>query len=74
LLEFFPDGLTTAEVALLLADGPDPAPDHAFAELLLAEIVEAGAATREPLGGSALWTPRRRVTAGVGPDATRAHI
>ena len=74
LLEFFPDGLTTAEVALLLADGPDPVPDYALAELLLAEIVEAGAATREPLGGSALWTLEQPLAAGAGSDAKRAQV
>jgi hypothetical protein len=55
LLEFFPAGLTTAEVALLLADGPDPLPDTARTEQLLDELAEAGVATREPIGGSALW-------------------
>ena len=34
LLDFFHHGLTTAEVALLLADGPDPLPDPEVAELL----------------------------------------
>ena len=74
LLEFFPDGLTTAEVALLLADGPDPVPDYALAELLLAESVEAGAATREPLGSSALWTLSQPLASGAGSPATHAHV
>jgi protein-disulfide isomerase-like protein with CxxC motif len=55
LLEFFPAGLTTAEVALLLADGPDPIPDLALTESLLAELVEDGRASRLPLGEGSLW-------------------
>ena len=74
MLEFFPDGLTTAEVALLLADGPDPVPDYALTEMLLAEIVDAGTATCEPLGGSALWTLEQPLAAGAGPDANRAQV
>jgi 2-hydroxychromene-2-carboxylate isomerase len=55
LLERFPDGLTTAEVAALLADGPDPVPDFEAAERELEELVGHGAATRAPLGHDALW-------------------
>jgi hypothetical protein len=55
LLECFPDGLTTVEVALLLADGPDPVPDRDAAERALVELVAEGAATRTPLGQDALW-------------------
>jgi protein-disulfide isomerase-like protein with CxxC motif len=51
LLEFFPGGLTTAEVALLLADGSDPVPDRARAEELLAR---AGA-RRAEVGSDAVW-------------------
>jgi hypothetical protein len=57
LLERFPDGLTTAEVALLLADGPDPVPDHPAAERALVELVAEGLAERLPLGQDALWRP-----------------
>jgi predicted DsbA family dithiol-disulfide isomerase len=57
LLAHFPDGLTTAEVAALLADGPDPVPDREAAELSLAALVEQGAAVREPVGNDALWRP-----------------
>jgi hypothetical protein len=55
LLEHFRHGLTTAEVALLLADGPDPVPDRDAAERALSTLVDDGAATRTVLGASALW-------------------
>ena len=55
LLEFFHAGLTTAEVALLLAEGPDPFPDRDATERALSSLVEAGAATRTPVGRSAIW-------------------
>jgi 2-hydroxychromene-2-carboxylate isomerase len=55
LLAYFPDGLTTAEVALLLADGPDPIPDAEATERALVELVANGTAVREPLGNDAVW-------------------
>jgi 2-hydroxychromene-2-carboxylate isomerase len=55
LLAFFPDGLTTVEVATLLADGPDPMPDPEVAERMLVELVAEGRAAREPIGDGALW-------------------
>ena len=55
LLEFFPDGLTTAEIALLLADGSDPVPDRDATASALADLVEGGRATRIPLGTDAIW-------------------
>jgi 2-hydroxychromene-2-carboxylate isomerase len=55
LLEWFEDGLTTAEVATLLARGPDYFPDLAGAEEALDELVAAGGAQRVPLGNDALW-------------------
>jgi len=55
LLDFFPDGLTTAEVALLLAEGSDPIPDREAAAASLTELVESGHAARTPLGTDALW-------------------
>jgi 2-hydroxychromene-2-carboxylate isomerase len=58
LLERFPDGLTTQEVAALLAEGND-APDRASAEAALIELVAAGRAVRQPLGDDALWKPAR---------------
>jgi predicted DsbA family dithiol-disulfide isomerase len=54
LLERFPDGLTTQEVAALLTEGND-APDRAGAEMALLELVAAGKARRLPLGDDALW-------------------
>jgi len=59
LLDFFGGGLTTAEVALLLAEGSDPIPDREAASDLLAELVENGRAARTPLGTDALWTRAR---------------
>jgi predicted DsbA family dithiol-disulfide isomerase len=58
LLERFPDGLTTQEVAALLASGND-APDRAAAEAALLELAASGRAVREPLGDDALWKAAR---------------
>jgi predicted DsbA family dithiol-disulfide isomerase len=55
LLEAFPSGLTTQEVAALLTHGND-APDRRAAEAALIELVAEGKATRRPLGDDALWT------------------
>ena len=55
LLERFRDGLTTAEVAALLADGPDCWVDLDAAEAALLRLVGAGVAVKEPLGQDALW-------------------
>jgi 2-hydroxychromene-2-carboxylate isomerase len=57
LLERFRDGLTTQEVAALLAHGNDR-PDRMAAEAALIELVAAGRAVREPLGDDALWKPQ----------------
>jgi predicted DsbA family dithiol-disulfide isomerase len=54
LLERFPDGLTTQEVAALLTHGNDK-PDRAAAEAALLELVATGAAVRHPLGDDAVW-------------------
>lgn len=54
LLERFPDGLTTQEVAALLARGNDR-PDRAAAEAALLELAATGEAVRTPLGDDALW-------------------
>jgi len=54
LLERFPEGLTTQEVAALMTDGND-APDREAAERALLELVGAGTAVRRPLGDDALW-------------------
>jgi 2-hydroxychromene-2-carboxylate isomerase len=73
LLARFAHGLTTAEVAALLAQGPDYLADADDAEALLVQLVAAGGAVRLPLGQDALWkaagtadAPRRsRATAAV---------
>lgn len=54
LLARFTDGLTTQEVAALLAHGNDPL-DRLAAERALIELVAAGRAVRVPLGDDALW-------------------
>jgi predicted DsbA family dithiol-disulfide isomerase len=54
LLGRFVDGLTTQEVAALMAAGNEP-PDRAGAEAALIELVGTGRAVREPLGDDALW-------------------
>jgi 2-hydroxychromene-2-carboxylate isomerase len=54
LLERFPEGLTTQEVAALMTDGNN-VPDRAAAEWALLELVAAGRAVRRALGDDALW-------------------
>ena len=56
LLERFPGGLTTQEVAVMLARGNDD-PDRAGAEAALLALVAAGRVRKLPLGGDALWAP-----------------
>jgi protein-disulfide isomerase-like protein with CxxC motif len=56
LLDFFPGGLTTAEIALLLAYGSDPVPDRPAADQLLAELASNGQVTRVGSGGDAVWS------------------
>jgi len=56
LLEYFPLGLTTQEIAACLAAGNDP-PDRLEAESALLELVADGHARRTPLGDDALWSP-----------------
>lgn len=55
LLQFFEFGLTTQEVAALMARGNDR-PDRVAAESALLELVAEGRAERHALGGDALWT------------------
>jgi 2-hydroxychromene-2-carboxylate isomerase len=54
LLEYFTDGLTTQEIAALLAANLQ-VPDRAAAEEALIELAAEGSITREPLGDDALW-------------------
>jgi hypothetical protein len=55
LLEHFPLGLTTAEVAALLTPN-NGVPDLPAAERVLIGLVGDGRAERHPLGGDALWS------------------
>jgi 2-hydroxychromene-2-carboxylate isomerase len=57
IIEAFPDGLTTQEVAAILAKSNDR-PDRAAAELLLLDLVAEGGAERVGLGDDAVWTAR----------------
>jgi predicted DsbA family dithiol-disulfide isomerase len=61
-LERFPGGLTTQEVAAVMARG-NLEPDRDAAEVALIELVASGAASRTPLGDDALWSPRAPETA-----------
>jgi 2-hydroxychromene-2-carboxylate isomerase len=74
LLRFFPDGLTTAEVAALLAEGPDYWADLDSAEQALLRLVGDGVATRETLGQDALWRPATGVEAQPGGLSTAAAV
>ncbi len=71
LLERFTEGLTTQEVAALLASGND-APDRVAAETALIELVASGAAAREPLGDDALWRAAALSGADTGEVVGRA--
>ncbi len=55
-LERFPQGLVTQEVAAVMARGNNP-PDRAGAERALVELVGDGRARRAALGDDALWQP-----------------
>jgi hypothetical protein len=55
LLAAYPGGLTTAEVARVLADTTDE-PDLAESEDALIRLAVAGSARRQALGHDALWT------------------
>jgi predicted DsbA family dithiol-disulfide isomerase len=55
LLERFPGGLVTQEVAALMASANDP-PNRPAAEAALLELVADGRAARRPMGDDALWT------------------
>lgn len=55
LLDFFSDGLTTAEVAALLAEGPDYVADFGRAERALLDLIADGRAERIALGQDAVW-------------------
>jgi len=71
LLTHFREGLTTQEVAALLASGND-APDRVAAERALIELVASGEAAREPLGDDALWRSAALSAANPGDAVGRA--
>ena len=56
LLEAFPHGLTTREIATCMHQGYGEI-DDAAAEDLMLDLAATGHATAEPLGDSTLWTP-----------------
>ena len=55
-LERFPDGLVTQEIAAIMARGNDQ-PDRVATEEALIDLVAAGTAARIPLADDALWAP-----------------
>jgi hypothetical protein len=55
-LEAFPDGLTTAEVAAIMCEHLQP-PALDVAEDALISLVASGGAERLPFGNDALWVP-----------------
>ena len=57
LLDRFPDGLTTAEIAELLAQEPDYIPDFEAAERAMVKLVADGQAMRRSLGSDPIWLP-----------------
>jgi 2-hydroxychromene-2-carboxylate isomerase len=63
-LREFPDGLTTAEVAAVMAPR-NTEPDYGAAEDALIAAAAAGAASRRAFGHDALWATRRAVAATV---------
>ena len=64
ILDRFPAGVVTQEVAAIMTAGNDPV-DRAAAEEALIGLVADGRASREPLGDDALWRAVR-VPAAVG--------
>jgi protein-disulfide isomerase-like protein with CxxC motif len=72
LLDRFQDGLTTAEVAALLADGADPIADLEGTERALLQLVADGEATRAPLGQDAIWRRPPSTSAEARPAAAAA--
>lgn len=62
-LERFPNGLVTQEIAAILAQGNEP-PDREATEAALIDLAADGGAGRTPLGDDALWTLARVPVAG----------
>ena len=63
-LAAFPDGLTTYEVAAVMAKHLQP-PDRDAAEDALISVAAGGGAERRPFGNDALWTPAKREAAAL---------
>jgi protein-disulfide isomerase-like protein with CxxC motif len=63
-IDAFPDGLTTYEVAAVMAKHLQP-PDPDAAEDALISLAASGAAERRPFGNDALWTPAKREAAAL---------
>jgi len=63
-LEAFPDGLTTLEVATVMAPHLQP-PDREAAEDALIGVVASGGAARRAFGNDALWMPAGRAAAAL---------
>jgi hypothetical protein len=63
-LAAFPDGLTTYEVAAVMAKHLQP-PDRDAAEDALISVAASGGAERRPFGNDALWTPAKREAAAL---------
>jgi 2-hydroxychromene-2-carboxylate isomerase len=72
LLERFPDGLATAEIAALLSRGPEYRADLEAAEQALLQLVAEGVAVRVPLAQDALWSAARTRAAVLGGQRERA--
>jgi hypothetical protein len=71
-LDAFPDGLTTAEVAAIMTPN-NGFPDLGAAEDSLISLVGEGGAQRRPFGHDALWLPAPdRVTRTTAPGAVAA--
>jgi 2-hydroxychromene-2-carboxylate isomerase len=73
LFERFPAGLTTAEVAALLAVGPDYVADQEAAEQALVRAVADGEVVRTPCGNDAIWQRAGGRTGGVSRARARAR-
>jgi 2-hydroxychromene-2-carboxylate isomerase len=70
-VEAFPDGLVTAEIAAVMTRGND-APDREAAEDALVEHVSDGRIARESLGDDAMWRPASAVPRTHGVVAVHA--
>lgn len=74
LLQHFSDGLTSAEVAALLAEEPDYVSDLEATEVALLQLVSAGVAVRIPYGQDALWRSAEKVEVTGGTAAREATV